>query len=358
MKRLAQAVPFFIAVLFAIGYLVDRSPESSNHQGLFGGSRKLAVSQTAEQAVFRNELGTFTVEKGCPGLGAGYISRWVNPAGKVISQDKFNPPGNGTSSAQGYLNDPHQGGLFAFSAYTIPYGTPPPFQYWDLVWGPPPRNFSSFASNRRCVFPGIAWVNPPQVTSDSYNQSICLLPKCQVRIRQELDFGVRFVRSRVTATFREGPAFVKEPEIALNFQNAGIGEIRTPGVEKYKGGCIDYTGLADPRLRTGRCEHPDRDSVVLAPEYRLDVSDLSWRSLADKARDWDRAGDDPCPGWTQFRIHDNWEYGVWNLTGGPMDEVTIMLKGWEGCVSGLDFSHGQRRGLGQGSITVTLRALP
>lgn len=300
-----------------------------------------------ELVIYENELGTFTVPSRCPGLGVAYISRWVLPDGRVMSADQFNL-GSGTSSAQGYLNDPRQGGLFAFSAYAIPSGAPPPWQYHDLAWGPPPDNWSTFTSTRRCARTGVAWVDPRQITRTSYEQGVCLMRGCKVKVWQRLDFGADVVRSRVTVELRPGVSYLKEPEVGVNLNGeaAAVEAISTPGVPNpYKGGCRVYTGLSNPMSRTGRCEHPDRRVVRLSPQLRLDIDDLDWRTLADRAQQWPRAGDQDCPGWTGFRIHDNWEFPVWGR------DVSVLVKGWEGCVTGLDFSHGFRR------VTSTKRAI-
>lgn len=299
-------------------------------------------------------LGTFSIEPRESPLGVAYVSRWVAPDGRVMTQAR--PPANPTSSGAAYCNDPSVGpGLGAFAAF-VAFGKPPPkWRYWDSAWtDEQPANTSWTTGFRRIGFPGVAWTSDPIITSDSYEQGVALLHGAlQVRVRWTFERErVRFEASAgfekvATQKLLELDPFVKEPLFAFGLtEGAGITAASFPGTE-----CRRYRKLFDPTKATGRCEDPKRKTIVFEGPFpiRLRVDDLDWRKLGVEATRWRKAGDNPCPGVTGRRIHSNWELPAW----GPPEKrdnpslawssCVAAVKAWEGCVDGLNFSHGFRR---------------
>ena len=281
---------------------------------------------------YENRLGTLTIPSRCGtgALGVAYISRWTLPSGLVMTSDVPN-----VHSHQGFLNSAEAGAIGAFGAM------------WAV--GPPPWRLGAGATAavtglRLCGLPGVARASPPEITSSTYEQRVCLLRGCGIEVEQRFEFGAASVRVEAGVRFRELDRYIKEPEfgVVLNGE-AGITAVRSPNTD-----CRAYTGLADPRRRTGRCADPNRRVTVLDGAYPIAIAEEGpdWRRLAEDARAWPRAGDAGCPGEIGRRLVDRYEFTAWNRDGGPYDSVAVLVKAWEGCVTPLDFSFGYRRPAG------------
>lgn len=299
-------------------------------------------TQFNDRVVFKNELGEFEIPIRPGPLGVGYITRWTRPNGQAMTQARV--IGSGTSSRAGYLNDPGEGvGIGAFGMY-LAFG-PHPWRYWDTAWGAAPPSTSWCVGSRRVGWPGIAWVSPAEISNTVYEQGLALNDG-QVIVRVRWTFTPRTVKLQGSLRFAPDPAkpfWVKEPEFGFSLNGVGtrIHTIVTPDTK-----CNPYTGLVDPAKRTGRCEDPDRRFVLLKGHSacKLTVDDKDWRKIADEMKTWTRAGNDPCPGFTKLRIHDNWEYVARAKSAdAAYDNLVCLFKGQEGCVSGLDFNYGFRQ---------------
>src|SRR5262249_28496005 len=176
---------------------------------------------------------------------------------------------------------------------------------------PQPTSTSWTTGLRRIGWPGVSWTSDPIVTKRSYEQGIMLLRGAlEVRVKWTFGATVRFdgsLRFDRVGLDKAGPFWLKEPEFAFALENCGVSSVSFPRTH-----CPKYDHLIEPgpwtdasgkhhNGATGRCADPDRSSVIFGGgrPYRLRVDDVAWRALADRARQWKRAGDDPCGGVTK-----------------------------------------------------------